>query len=362
MPQQVTSLADRVARVSADIRSRLELEGPLLRRATADILAAVFAGAIHELEVKDLGPLARALFASTAQGQDLLDKAAFYGIFPAAATFATGSVTATGTNGSVVPAETILVVDGDQRYRVTAGGTVASGTVTVTVEAVLAGEAGNQEAGAPLVPESPVTGVDSDSFVVAAGGLTNGNDQQDVEAVRTRLLLNRREPPQGGADQDYIAWALAVPGVTRVWIFDGASAGGNGPGTVVVRFVRDGDASIFPDAGEVTAVQTYLDSQRPVTAEVTAAAPTSLAVDFTFTSLSPNTAEVQAAIEAELADLLLREGEPGDGSGRGTIRLSAIRTAVGLAEGLDDYVMSVPSANVVPGIGQLPQLGTVTFP
>ena len=38
--------------------------------------------------------------------------------------------------------------------------------------------------------------------------------------------------------------------------------------------VRDDDASLIPDAGEVATVQAYIDSLRPVTASVTVVAPT----------------------------------------------------------------------------------------
>jgi uncharacterized phage protein gp47/JayE len=145
--------------------------------------------------------------------------------------------------------------------------------------------------------------------------------------------------------------------VTRVWVYPHE----DGLGTVVVRFVRDNDAgSIIPAAGEVSDVQDALDAERPVTAEVTVEAPTSSALDFTI-AVEPDTAEVRAAVEAELTDLLFREAEPGDGAGRGTILLSQIHTAIGTAEGVEDYTLTVPAANVVPTLGQLKILGTVTW-
>lgn len=352
------TLAELITRIRGDLRGRLEIAGPLLRRAMVDVLGAVWAGAVHLL-FGNLDWLSKQLFADTSEREALLREAALYGITPVAATFATGSITATGTNGSSIPAETILRLDAATAYRVTTGQVIASGTATLPVAAVLAGAAGNLVAGASLTFETTVPGVTA-AALVATGGITGGDDgdagDAGTERVRTRLLLRKREPPQGGADQDYKAWALAVAGVTRVFVYRNEL----GLGTVVVRFVRDDDVSIFPDAGEVAAVQASEDANRPITAAVTVVAPTSLSVAFTI-HLLPDNADTRAAVLAELADLFRRVAEPGDGVGRGTVLLSSINTAIGVAEGVTDYVLSVPSANVVPGLGQLPTVGVPTW-
>ncbi len=355
MPFARASLAELIDRVRGDIRGRLEIGGPLLRRAMADVLGSVWAGGIHLL-YGYLDWLAKQLFADTAERIELLRKAALYGITPTAATFATGNVTATGTNGTSIPSETILKLDAATSYRVTTGQVIASGTATLPVAAVLAGAAANIAEGETLTFESPIDFVNS-SATVASGGIAGGVDEEDTEEVRDRFLLRLQEPPQGGADQDYEAWALAAPGVTRAWVYPHEL----GLGTVVVRFVLDNDpGSIFPDAGEVAVVQAALDDQRPITAEVTALAPTQLSVAFTI-ELEPDNADTRAAVTAELDDLMIRVAEPGDGAGRGTILLSKIFTAIGIAEGVEDFTMTVPSADVVPGTGQLPVRGTITW-
>lgn len=347
------SLAELITRIGGDLRGRLSIGGPLLRRAMVDVLSAVWAGGVHTL-YGFLDWLSLQLFADTSDDEQLLRQAALYGITPTPATFATGNVTCTGTTGEVF-ADAILKLDSATSYIVTTGGTISGGTCTIIVKAVLAGTAANIPEGTTLAFESPIPGVNA-LATVGSGDIAGGNDQGTVDEVRARLLLRLQEPPEGGADQDYEAWMLAVAGVTRAWVY----ANELGLGTVVGRFVRDNDVSIFPDAGEVTAVQDYVDSQRPVTAEFTAAAPTSLAVAFTI-HVVPDNADTRAAVTAELDDLMFREGEPGDGVSRGTILLSAIRTAIGVAEGVTDYTLTVPSANVVPSAGQLPTRGTITW-
>lgn len=358
MPFARASLGELIDRVRGDLRGRLEIGGPLLRRAMADVLGAVWAGAVHT--AYGLVDFAfRQMFADTAEREQLLRAAAPYGITPVAATFATGNVTATGTNGTPILAETILRLDAATSYRVTTGQVIASGTATLPVAAVLAGAGGNLPAGTALSFESPVDFVDS-STTVATGDITGGDDgdagDAGTERIRTRYKLRLQEPPAGGRDADYIAFALTVAGVTRVWVFPNEL----GLGTVVVRFVRDNDVSIFPDAGEVAAVQAAEDAERPITAAVTVAAPTSLAVAFTI-HVVPDNADTRAAIAAELVDLMGRVAEPGDGAGRGTILLSQINTVIGGAEGVTDFSMTVPSANVVPATGQLPVLGAITW-
>jgi uncharacterized phage protein gp47/JayE len=148
--------------------------------------------------------------------------------------------------------------------------------------------------------------------------------------------------------------------VTRAWTYENEL----GLGTVVVRFVRDNDgplaADIFPDAGEVAAVQAKLGVERPMCARPTAMAPVNLPVAMTI-HVVPDNADTRAAVAAELADVFAREGKPGDGAGGGTILLSSVRTAIGVAEGVTDYALTVLVADVVPAVGQLATLGTITW-
>ncbi len=346
------SLAELTTRIKGDLRGRLGITGPLLRRAMVDVLAIVWAGTVYTL-YGFLDWIYRQLFGDTAERASLIRKAALYGITPVPATFASGVVTATGTNGSPILANTIIRLDSITSYRVTTGQTIASGTAALPVVAVLAGSSSNIPAGTALTFETPPPGVASSA--VTSAGISGGIDQEDTEAFRSRFLLRLREPPEGGADQDYEGWALAVPGVTRAWVYPNEL----GLGTVVVRFVVDGNAtSIFPDAPTVAAVQAALNAQRPIGSAPAAVAPTNLVVPFTI-HIVPSNADTKAAVAAELADLMARNAAPGDGAGRGTILLSAIGTAIGTADGVTDYTLIAPSSNIVPSLGQLPTAPTV---
>lgn len=351
MPFTRPTLSELVTRIDADFVSRMEFDGQPLRRAVVRIVARVLAGAAHGL-YGFLAFIFRQMFVDTAEAEYLRRRARVYGLTPNAAAFAAGNVVATGVNGSTIPAGTVLTRADGQTYATGADGTISAGTAIVAATAVLAGELGNCDAGVLLSFESPVTGVDTQA-TVDTGGLGSGTDEETDAEFRIRVLERTSNPPHGGNATDYPAWAKEVAGVTRAWVYPAEL----GAGTVVVRFVRDDDVDLIPDSGEVADVQAHIDAVRPVTAIVTVLAPTTSTVNYTFSSLTPNTVEVQAAITAELTDLHLRVAEPGV-----TLRLSAIRTAVGTAAGVTDYVLSSPSADVTVSTGQLPKKGTVTFP
>jgi uncharacterized phage protein gp47/JayE len=355
MPFIRPTLGDLITRIRGDLRGRLSVAGPLLRRAMVDVVGAVWGGAVHGL-YGYLDWLARQLFALTAERDQLLRMAKPYGMSPTPATFATGTITVTGTNGTVITTSPTITyrLDAVTTFHVTAGATISGGTATLGITADIAGSSANLPAGTTLQLESPFAGLNGTATIAA--DITNGFDEESTEEFRARFLLRLREPPAGGREADYEGWAEAVAGVTRAFV----SPLENGLGTVVVRIVNDNANPITADAGLIAAAQTKLNSERPITAIVTAATPTLSPVAFTI-HIVPDTTDTRLAVQAELADLFVRKALPGDLAGSGTIKLSEITTAIGVAAGVTDYTLTVPSANVVPGVGQLPTVGTITW-
>lgn len=349
MPFERPSLADLIDRAVADIETRLPGTDARLRRSNLNVLARVHAGAVHQL-YGHLDYLAKQLMVDTAEGVYLERYSSMWGRLRLPAAFAEGNVTFTGANGTVIPTGTELQRGDEQAYTTAADATIAAGAATVAVVASVAGAAGNAEAGVALQMTTPVAGVNS-AVTVAAGGLSEGADEERDNALRARVLRRIRQLPNGGSKADYVTWALEVPGVTRAWCYPGEL----GPGTVTVRFVRDNDASFIPDAGEVAAVQAYIEELRPVTANVTVVAPVAVAMNFNIT-LVPNTAAVRAAVEAELRDVLRREAEPA-----GTILVTHLREAISVAVGEMNHILNAPAADVAHTTGQIATPGTFTW-
>lgn len=347
MPYSRPTLAELVNRVRSDVISRLA-QDEVLRRADAEVYARVLAGVTHGL-YGFIDWLSRQVIYDTAEGEILERWASIWGVTRKPAAAATGTVTLTGLTGAVVPAGSPLqALDGVQ-YLSVAEVTFTTTSAVVSVAASVPAAASNRAAGQTLTLVNPVPGVQPAGV---ASALVGGADVETDDALRTRLIDRIQTPPHGGSSADYRAWALEVPGVTRAWCYPLEL----GPGTVTVRFMRDDDSgSAIPDAGEVAAVQTYINNLRPVTAQVTVVAPVAAPLNFTI-AVSPNTAAVKAAVTAELADLIRREAEPG-----GTLLLSHIRAAISAAAGENNYVMTVPSADVASPVGTITTLGTITW-
>jgi len=136
-----------------------------------------------------------------------------------------------------------------------------------------------------------------------------------------------------------------------VWVTPPAS----GQNDVTVRYVRDGEVPITPDPGEVAAAATYLETLRPLGADVTVEAPVLDALDPEI-ALTPDDAATRAAVEAEIDDLLRREMSPG-----GTLLLSHLRAAISAATGETDHTLVSPVADRATAANALLVRGAVTW-
>lgn len=345
------TLAALVDQAQQDLKSGLGLVSPLLRRATAYVLARVIGAAAHMLH-GHLEHLSQQVFPDLSDPDYLVRQAALFGLSLKPAAYASGTIDVENDSdgpASVIEDGTLLQRADGTEYVISPGVTVSGATV-VPVTAVLPGADGNCDPGTALTFESPVAGVPAQA-TVRDPGISDGSDQESFDALRLRLLARLQQPPHGGAAFDYVAWALAVPGVTRAWCNPLES----GPGTVAVRFMRDNDASPIPDSSEVAAVQAAINAVRPVTATVTVSAPVADAVPLSI-HIVPDTPDIRAAVQAELADLFLRDAVPG-----GTIRHSRLVMAIGTADGVQDSALSVPAGDSTHGTGHIATLGTITW-
>lgn len=118
----------------------------------------------------------------------------------------------------MIPAGTLLSRADGVEYTTDAEAVIVGSVAEVAVTAVAGGQAGNAAGGIRLTFSSPVAGVNA-TATVTAGGLTGGADIESDTSLRARLRRRVQHPPHGGAQYDYEAWALEVPGVTRVWVF-----------------------------------------------------------------------------------------------------------------------------------------------
>ncbi|NCB52959.1 MAG: baseplate J/gp47 family protein [Clostridia bacterium] len=345
MPFNRPTLVELKSRIQADMISRLELVGGVMRRSVIGVLSTVFAGCSHVLH-GHLDWISQQIMTDTMDEEHLIREASIYGIKRKPAAKASGNIQFQGEEGAIVPAG-LLLKRSDGAFFITK----EDGLASVRVEAQEAGVAGNCIPATAMSLVTPVSGVQNSASVID-DGITGGSDIEDIESLRKRILFRKSEPPMGGARHDYISWALAVPGVTRAWCLPHI----DGLGSVGVLFVRDENENFIPDGSEIQTVQDYIELMRPVTASsVYVDAPTPVEVDFTL-RVSPDTESVRQEITAEIQAFIRREAEPG-----ATLYLSRISESISAS--LNEYAHEIllPAANISFDPDEIGVLGTVTF-
>lgn len=341
-PQQIRD------RMAAEVEAALPGADARRRRSAEEILVRAMAIASHELH-GHLAWTARQILPDTADADQLDRHAALWGLTRAAGAAARGPITISGQAGAVLAAGAEFRRQDDVRVTLDASVTIGGGgTATGQVTALVVGEAGNTAALSQLSLIAPAAGIQPVA-VVAAGGLVGGAEPEADAALRARILARIQAPPAGGAATDYVAWARAVAGVDRVWVYPGWL----GAGTVGVAIL--GPAAAIPAAGLVQQVQAAIDLVRPVTAAVTVFAPTAAPQALTI-EISPSTDATRTAVLSALAAAFQQEAQPG-----GTLRLSRLSAAVSAAAGEVWHRITVPAADVVLPPGQIATLGVVTW-
>ncbi|EKT4474842.1 baseplate J/gp47 family protein [Pseudomonas putida] len=346
MAYEIPTLPALIARTEADF----ERNAPdALRRSDAKVAARALSGTAFEL----YGYLKWiALQSSPATcGDEMLRRWAQWRLEggPNDATAAKGSAVVTGSNGALVDVGVVYQSSDGRRYVVTETAVIVGGTATLKLAAEAVGASGNIEAGS-LTAVRPVLGVNA-TAVISNGGIVGGTDQEETEPLRARVQAAFKNPSKVGNGDDFVEWALEVPGVTRAW----ALPRWMGPGTFGLAFVRDGDPDFIPTQAQVEEMQAHLEKKRPVTAEVYALAPARRPINFNM-RLVPDSTALREAVSAALADLILEEGGP-----RQVLRISHIRAAISNTPAEEDYVMSQPASDVLLAANEVGVLGTMSW-
>lgn len=273
------------------------------------------------------------------------------------ATLAQGTVTFTGQFGTVIPANTQMTVStfdaGLIGYETLAEITVGNGPSPAPARAIDPGSDHNLDAGVLLALAVVPIGADATAAVVEMEG---GTDDETDDELRTRVLLRIRQPPMGGDAQDYVQWALAVPGVTRAW----CGAHEMGIGTVTVRFMMDdvnADTDGFPAAFDIQVVTAYLDTVRPVTVQdFYVVAPIPHPIDIFVDHLVPDTTTIRAIIRTSLQNMLIDSAAPGQ-----TIFSAWKYYAIMSTPGVELFDLPNDADEIMPSPGHMATLGDIVY-
>ncbi|KWT89363.1 MULTISPECIES: baseplate J/gp47 family protein [unclassified Variovorax] len=375
MPFSRPPLSTLQSQVANDIAAALPGSDALLRFSNLGITGKAQANLAH-LHYGYLDWIAKQAVPYTATGEFLEAWAGLKGITRKPAAQASGSVTFTGTPGTIITSGVSLVRGDGVTYTTTAIGTIGGGgTVAMPASATpdptgLTGAIGNAAVGVVMTLGQAISGVQSNGVVSTA--FTGGADLEKDDSLRSRMLAAYRAPAQGGAVSDYIRWALAVPGVTRAW----CNPNGFGAGTVVVYTMFDqaeaafggfpqgtngvaaGEPRATAATGDQLTVANAIFPLRPATALVYSVAPIAAPINFTITGLTGASLATRALVEAAIKGVFFLYGT----AIGGTVALSLIESAIAAITGTQGFVITTPSGNIATTLGQLPTLGTVTYP
>lgn len=293
-------------------------------------------------------------FVDETSGSFIDKDAAGYGITRKPGTAASVTLTFTGSAGTTVPVGTLCVTQDGLGFATDEDLTLGEdgrGTVTATADAV--GTAYNVLAGAIVSTQQAVSGVTSLTNEAAAAG---GTDPETDAALFARLDAYKKTPPTSGNDRHYHQWALEVNGVgaasvIRCW---------DGPGTVKVIIA---DMALHPVTEELRAeVAAYIETQRPVTAEVTVESAEGVSVTVSVTVTTDGTVtklNTQQTLTERLAEYL---GEIAFTEGATVVYNRVLALVMGLPGVVDcaDLKVNGGTANVPLDATQIPMLGSVT--
>lgn len=332
------TLIELIQRIENDVQNKIVGSGAPLRRSIVKILSRAMAGVVHTLH-GFLDWTSRQLFVTTAEDEQLDRHGLIWGIDRKPATFATGIVQFTGTDGNNVPVGTKIQNDAGIEYETTEIGTITLGVADVPVQAILAGTDANTDTGVILNLLNAVPFIDSEATVLEPG-ILGGSFVESDEEYRERILFRIQSPPQGGAANDYIIWATDAQNVTDAWVFPTHF----GAGTVLVTVANYNNEP--PIVADLTEVEEIIEVNRPVTADVTVLSVIESLVNLTI-SLTPNTQAIRDNVTAEIKELFKRRGVPG-----GTVSANNIGESIGTSAGVDDYTLDeiIQDGNVVSGL------------
>jgi len=281
------------------------------------------------------------------------------------------TVTITGADQSEYNGIFVVTVSSETSFTYVVSGTpvtpatgsliqVTLNSASVEIQSLEAGELQNISNGTKVTLDTPLGGVDDDAFVQFTN-VSGGTDIETTEDYQNRVLDAYANPISNFSAADIERTAKTIPGVTRVFVFEAFPA----PGEVEIYFTRDNDADIIPDPNEVTTVKNEIikiKSAPTLDTDVHVLAPTPLPVPFLFTSLSPDSTALRAAILNSLEQMFVDVAQVSEDLAEDAYRCAIFNSAdPNTGEKVQSFALTFPSGIISVVAAQLAVLGTVTF-
>ena len=244
----------------------------------------------------------------------------------------------------------------------------ATGTITAgytgaqaEIESENTGRDTNLTTGSFVTLVSPIAGVDQKANAQYAG-VSGGSDAETDAELLVRVLQSRSNPVANFNEAAIEKEARAVAGVTRVLVKRITP----NVGDVTVLFVRDNDANIIPDAGEIADVYAAVTAISPANtslSDIYVLAPTPVTTNYAFTAINPDTESMRDAIETNL-EAFYRDSVTFEENITEDKYRAAIIDTVDPETGSEllSFTLSGPTGDITVGTNSIGVLGSVTFP
>ena len=295
----------------------------------------------------------RQCFPQTAQGEYLDLHAQLRGVERREATAAEGvlrfTVDAAGAADREIAAGTVCMTAGLTRFETVEAGTLEAGETSVDIRAraLEAGSAGNVAAGTILQMAVAPVGV---SRCTNPAAFTGGTDREDDETLRARVLETYRRLPNGANAAFYQQGALSFDEVAAAAVIPRPR--GVGSVDVVVS-----TAAGAPSAELLEELEDYFEARREIAVDVQVRAPEMETVDVAVQVAAEENQDAQAVQDA--VEAALRGWFDGRRLGQSVLR-AALGELVFHVEGVANYALTAPAADVAVEADVLPRLGTLT--
>jgi len=298
MPVIIPTTKEIKDQIVNDIESKINQTVPLLPKAFIRIFAAALAG-VFTLTYKFGLWIYNQIFPQTADDQALNYLGERINVIRKSATQAILEAEDTGTNGTLIPAGTQYISSNQVVYITQSDVTITGGIAVLSLLSLRSGEIGNLANGSTLNIVSPIANVDGIATVTDI--LTEGEDEENTEDYRDRVMERYQRRPQGGALVDYVIWAKEVAGITRAFAFRVS------PGFVSVYPIEDNNPSgRIPSQAKLDEVQDYITdpTRKPLQATIFTVAMTEVLFIIEISNLAPDTQEIRDAIDTNIEEFL----------------------------------------------------------
>ena len=248
-----------------------------------------------------------------------------------------------------IPAGTVCMTAEQVRFETLEDVVLQAGETAAQVraQAVEPGSAGNAAAGTIRAMAVAPVGVSRCTNPAAfAGGLEEETD----EALRVRVLETFQRMPNGANAAFYQQEALSFPEVAAATVV----ARPRGVGTVDVFLAT---AAGLPDSGLLEQVAAHLEERREIAVDVQVKAPEVRTVDVSVQVAARPGADFNTVRQA--VESAVRGWFDGRLLGQSVLRAQLGALIFGV-EGVENYALTAPAADVAAAVDELPQLGTLT--